>query len=268
MKPGNIKTISVGRKDLYSLSPDDIREENGWNVRVEGDDLDSHIRLLADSIKEIGVLQPITVYMQGGFAFITDGHCRFQAVKLAISEGAEIKSIPVRTEEKTANDADRVLSMLTRNSGRSLSMPEQAEVVRRLLAFGWSSADISKRTGQSRQHLGNLETFLSAPEEVKNLVNAGKVSPTMAITQVRKEGGAAALQTINAAVVTAKTQGKKKATKKHLAKNTINLAVNVIDLAFKQIEEFANSLPEEDCMRAGEIYEACSDLKALCQDGN
>jgi len=241
MKAGSIKSLSVGRKDLFLLAPDDIHEEDGWNVRINGEELETHIRQLADSIKEIGVLQPITVYMNEGKAVITDGHCRLQAVKLAITEGAEIKSIPVRTEEKHSNDADRVLSMLTRNSGKSLSMPEQAEVVKRLLSFGWTAAEISRKTGYSRQHTGNLVAYLSAPSEVHSLVNNGQVSPTMAIAQVKKEG-AGALKTINAAVQVANNQGKSKATAKHVVVNACAIHGHIVKHAFKIIRDHAAEL--------------------------
>ena len=62
MKKGNIKKIAVGRKDLYMLAPCSIAIDEGWNVRQDTEDLKSHIRQLADSIKEIGVQLPLTVY--------------------------------------------------------------------------------------------------------------------------------------------------------------------------------------------------------------
>lgn len=210
-----LKDLAEGTKDLFMLDPRIIQKKPGWNVRLAGPDLDAHIRQLADSIKEIGVQEPVTVYLEGETPYLTNGHCRLDAVMLAIGEGAEIKSIPARSEERYANDADRVLSMLTRNSGKPLSTIEQAEVVKRLLAFGWSESEVAKKTGISITHVSNMIRLLSAPQEVRTLVQEGKVSATLA-NDALKENGDAAGEVLTKAVETAQQAGKKRATKKHV----------------------------------------------------
>lgn len=252
MKTGSIKKLSIGRKDLFLLSPDVIHEDPNWNVRQENDGLKDHIRQLADSIKEIGVQQPLTVRMDGLKAKVTDGFCRMAAVRLAIKEGAEIKSVPVRTEERYSNEADHTLSMWVRNSGRQLTLPEQAEVVRRLLSFNWTEAEISRKTGSSRQHINNLVCFLSSPVEVQDMVKSGEVSATAAVNQVRKEGEAAA-GTLKRAVVKANDEGKKRATARHMGKKDL----------IRPIENFAGKLPESEIDRAEEILELCKKLRGL-----
>lgn len=217
----SLRQLSSCRQDLFMLNPDLISEEEGWNVRVECEDLDTHIRQLADSIKEIGVQQPLTVYMKGEEAVATDGHCRLRAVRLARSEGADIQTVPVRAEARYANDADRVLSLLTRNSGRPLSIPEQADVVKKLLNFGWKEAEIAKKIGVSRQHIYSVVKFVSMPEEMKKLVNTGKVSPTVAIDQFAQDSENCVKNIKDAS----DRIGKKKVTKKHLAGKTYSIKV-------------------------------------------
>lgn len=246
-KKGGIKQLSLGRKDLFLISPNDIQEQPGWNVREENEALQEHVRGLADSIKELGVLQPLTVYMDNNVPIVTDGHCRLLAVKLAIKEGAEIKAIPVRTEERFSNEADRVLTLLTRNNGKQLAIPEQAEVVRRLLAFNWSESSISRKTGLSKQHIYTLIKYLSSPPEVKDMVKNGEVSATLAISQLRKEG-AAAVNTLKDGLKKAKRQGKKKATAKDLTKKKRPSITQISQDQIKQTQEqldFARKLLEE-----------------------
>ena len=255
-KTGSIKKISVGRKDLFLLAPEDIHEESGWNVRNDNDGLQDHIRMLADSIKEIGVLQPLTVFMDGDKATVTDGHCRLLAVRLAITEGAEIKSIPVRTEERFCNEADRVLSMLTRNSGRALTIPEQAEVVKRLLCFNWTEAEIARKTGTSRQHVNTLVKFLASPSEIQEMVKSGQVSATTAVNVVKDEG-AGALDTLKGAVDTAQQSGRKKATGRDIKSKKPKDII-------KPIEDFAGKLPiYEDGDKIEEILKICKRLREL-----
>ena len=256
MAGGSIQKIAAGRKDLFLLDPMIIMEDPGWNVRVESEGLKQHIRELADSIKEIGVQQPLTVFMVGGSPVVTDGHCRLLAVKLAISEGAEIKSIPVRNEERHSNEADRVLSMLTRNNGRPLSIPEQAEVVKRLLQFNWKEADISKKTGSSRQHVGNLIIYMSSSIEIQSMVNRGEVSATMAVEQIKQDGDGAE-KTLKAAVKTANNQGRKKATKKHVDSKPKDI--------IRPIENYAGKLPEIYLDKSSEILTICKRLRELME---
>lgn len=215
--------ICVGVKDLYSLDPRLITEKPGFNVRVENEELTAHIEQLATSIAEIGVQQPLTVYMDGDNAIITDGHCRLAATMLAISRGADIKSVPVRVEERYSNEADRTLSLLSRNSGKPLTVLEQSSVVKRLLAFGWSESDVRKKTGYSTTHIKNLIELSAAPTVIQYMVGKGQVSATQAVKTVKKDGDKAA-EKLQSAVKTAAATGKKKASAKHIEpKSTVTI---------------------------------------------
>ena len=237
-----LKDIANGVKDLYMLSPGIIIEEPGWNVRQDGPDLDAHIRQLADSIKENGVKEPLTVYMRGDSPVLTNGHCRLMAVRLAISEGAEIISIPCRVEERTANDADRVLSMITRNSGKPLTSLEQSAVITRLMAFGWSASQIASKCGFSVSHVNDLVALAGAPVAVTQMVAAGDVSATTAVKVIRKhkEKATDVLQEGKVAAVAA---GKTRVTDKHVKTAGINWKVDGPRLLQSAIslEQAANS---------------------------
>jgi ParB family chromosome partitioning protein len=187
----SIKQIAEGRKDLFMIDPRLLREEDGWNVRVNTPELQEHIEQLALSIAENGVLEPLTVYWDGETPVVTNGHCRRMATLLAISRGAEIAAVPVRVEERYSNEADRVLSMITRNSGKPLSMLEQAEVVKRLAAFGWDKKKIASKAGKSVQHIENILVLAGSPEELKRQVAQGDVSASNAVSLAKKHGNKA-----------------------------------------------------------------------------
>lgn len=214
-KHKTLRDLSIGRKDIYMLDPSTIKIEPGFNIRNEGPELDAHIRELADSIKEIGVQEPITVFIKDDAPFLSDGHCRLRAVLLAISEGAEIKAIPAMSEDRYSNDADRVLSLIVRNAGKPLTPIETAGVIKRLIAFGWDKAKISAKTGLQRGVIDNHLILCTAPAAVEQMIVEGKVSATTAIKQLR-DNPEQATSILEGAVATANTQGKKKATPKHL----------------------------------------------------
>jgi ParB-like chromosome segregation protein Spo0J len=186
-----LRDLASKRNDLFMIDPRLLKIKEGWNARVPGDELASHVDMLKTSIKEIGVSQPLTIVLEGDDVFVTDGHCRLAAVMLAIAEGTDIKAVPCRPEERYASEADRVLSMITRNSGKALTMLEQSNVVKRLAAFGWDSKQIAGKTGYSGQHIENLLRLSGAPEELKGQVAAGHVSASSAVALLRKHGGGA-----------------------------------------------------------------------------
>lgn len=215
-----IKDLAVGRQDIFKLPPDSIQMDSKWNARVHNDELDAHIEELANSIAEVGVKQPLTVFMKDGEPFLTDGFCRMKAVKLAIKKGAEIEAVPCRLEERHSNEADHVLSMIVRNSGKPLATIEQAEVVKRLLAFEWSIEKIKASTGYSGAHLSTLQALMAAPVAIQNHIKKGNISVNLALDTMKGAGSdEKAVERVEKAVKGAKEIGKRKATKRTANRN-------------------------------------------------
>jgi ParB-like chromosome segregation protein Spo0J len=204
------------------LNPAIITEEPGWNARQEGPELNAHIRQLADSIASVGVQEPVTVYMKGDTVVLTNGHCRLMAVRLAMSEGADIKSIPCRVEDRYSNDADRVLSLITRNSGKPLSPLEQSNVVKRLIAFGWVVSQIASKTGFSVSHVNDLLVLGAAPASVTTMVANGEVSATTAVKTIRKHKDNAPEKLLEGRTA-ATASGSSRVTEKHLKSPTSDI---------------------------------------------
>lgn len=212
-KGTKLKDRAIGRKDLFTLDPDKIVVDPSWNVRVRNEALDDHIKELAVSIADLGVQQPITVYTKGGKEYLTDGFCRLAAVKLARAAGADIKGIPARVEERSSNEADYVLSMFTRNSGKPLLFIEQAHVVKRLMGFGWDKKTIAKKTGKSITHIDNCELAMGSHPDIVKALQCGLVSARLALETIRSKGDAAHIH-IAEHIHKAKESGKKKASKR------------------------------------------------------
>lgn len=217
-KQGGIKDIALGRSDLFRLDPRDIHVKEDWNSREDTPDLFDHIDRLARSIAHEGVKEPLTVWWEDGKAFVSDGHCRLRGTLRAIEEyGADIQSIPVKTEDRYSSEADRLFSQIIRNSGMPLTPYEQAKVFKRLLAYGWAEKDIADKAGLSTNRVGQVLSLMSAPQPVQEMVKSGEVSASLAIKQVQSAAEPQeAVNNLQAAVETAKAAGKKRATAKHL----------------------------------------------------
>jgi len=213
-----IKELSreFGKKDIYRISPNVLKVMQNWNVRQPGQSKDDHVRYLADSIKEVGVKIPLTIRMENDVPYVVDGECRLLGTLLAISEGADIHSIPVMMEDRYASNEDRVMTMLTCNGGKPLTFPEKAEAYKRLIAWGWDESKIAVKSGVTIQAVKMALNFSTLNPELKQMVTDGKVSATLVTQVVAEKGQEAALESISSAASTSGGGGNKKVTKRHL----------------------------------------------------
>lgn len=217
-----ITGLALGRKDILRIAPEHLQIKEGWNCRdVNFDPEDPEDLALAKSIASVGVKQPLTAIWEKGQAVLTDGHRRLSAALWAMQNlGAEIKSIPVQTEDRYASEEDRVLSQIVRNNGKELSPIETGRVYKRLFDLGWTEAQIAEKVGRSPTWVRNLLELSSTPKEVTDLVKAGTISASLAIDALHKAAGdsAAAAQALGEAVERAKAEGKTRATAQHTAR--------------------------------------------------
>lgn len=213
-----IQSMAKGRQDLFKLDPKDINMDPEWNVRIKTPELKEHIATLARSIAEIGMQQPITVRMVDKKPWVTDGFCRMAAVNLAIENGADIQTVPVRVEERYSNEADHTLSLLTRNSGKPLATIEQAFVIKRLLGHGWDKKEIQDKTGFSVTHVNNMLDLLAAPPEIIAMLKHGKVSVRHALKTIKEKGSDKATAALKKDIERSTAAGKNKATSRTAGK--------------------------------------------------
>lgn len=204
------------RSDIFHVPLDRLHVKDGWNVReMDTEDNKTALRELVDSIKAVGVKQPLTGYFENDTVYISDGHRRLAAARIAVAEGTPILTLPVQSEGKGVGEAERVSSMLVRNSGKPLSPFEQSKAMKRLIDFGWSPKQVAELVGKTSSYVNQLLQLQAAPEDVKRMVKAGAVSAAVAVRTSKKAGGVDALKK---AVETAKAAGKKRATPKAIAK--------------------------------------------------
>ena len=218
MKYG-IKNIAQGRSDIFHVDPKILQTKPGWNSRdADHPDNLAHIDTLAQSIASVGVKEPLTVYWEDDAPFVSDGHCRLAAALRAIEVyGADLKTVPVKTEGRFTSEAERVFSQIVRNSGKPLAPLEQARVFKRLVDLGWNEKEIADKSGMSKQRIVDLLELQAAPEDVQALIRDGKVSATLAMQTLRESGVKSAGNVLRKAVERAAAAGKTKATPKHVA---------------------------------------------------
>ena len=150
--------------ELLRRNPDQPRRQF-----IEGD-----INELADSIREVGILQPILVRPAPGSAGdyqIVAGERRWRAAQMA-----GLKTVPILVREL---DDLAVLEIgIIENVQRAdLNPVEEALGYRALIErFGRTQEAVAQTVGKSRSHVANALRLLSLPDEVQALLLSGALS--------------------------------------------------------------------------------------------
>ena len=127
---------------------------------------------LAQSIKEHGVLQPILVrpMIYGGYQIVA-GERRYRASRLA-----GLTEIPAIIRELSDSETMQI-ALIENLQRRDLSPLEEAQGYRKLMdEYGFSQEDVARTVGKSRSAVANTIRLLGLPDEVKELLEQGKIS--------------------------------------------------------------------------------------------
>ncbi len=131
----------------------------------------SELEDLMHSIREHGILQPITVSMVGpGRYEIIAGERRFRAAKML-----GMPTVPVIV--RAADSHHKLLLALIENIQREdLNPLEEARGYSRLAAeFGLTQDQISQKVGKARSTVANMMRLLDLPQEIQDAIAAGAV---------------------------------------------------------------------------------------------
>ena len=127
---------------------------------------------LSESIKQHGIIQPITVrQLPSGYYQIIAGERRWRAARMA-----GLKEVPVNIIE--ADDRLAAELALVENLQRAdLNPVEEAKGFRRLIKeFGLTQEEAAQAVGKSRPAITNSMRLLTLPEEVIELLEGGMLS--------------------------------------------------------------------------------------------
>ena len=129
---------------------------------------------LVDSVKEVGLLQPILVRPVAGQADayeIVAGERRWRA-----AQKAQLHEVPVVV--RTMGDQDALQLGLIENLQRAdLTAVDEALGYRRLSdEFKQTQEDIAKTVGKSRPHVANTVRLLELPGAVQEMIRRGELS--------------------------------------------------------------------------------------------
>ena len=127
---------------------------------------------LADSIRQHGIIQPLTVRkLQSGYYQIIAGERRWRAARMA-----GLRQVPVVVIEADDRKAME-LAMIENLQREDLNPMEEAEGYRTLMEqYGLTQEETSQRVGKSRSAVANALRLLHLSDEVRTRVEEGKLS--------------------------------------------------------------------------------------------
>ncbi len=172
--------------------PNEIhQDENGNTVRIEKISLDlidpnpyqprkefseEELRELADTIREQGLIQPITVRKFNGRYQIVSGERRTRAAKLA-----GLSTIDAYIHDLLSDKQMAEWSLIENIQRVDLNAIEVAKSYEQLINhYGYTHDDLSKSVGKSRSAITNSLRLLKLPEQVQTWIMEGKLSQSAA----------------------------------------------------------------------------------------
>ena len=173
--PGGTSAIqeeSIARTGIIEIPLDRIIPNKNQPRKVFGQE---SLTELADSIREFGIIQPITVRKldAGGQLYeIISGERRYRAAKIL-----EMDAIKCLLSEDVGDLASLEMALIENIQRDNLTSIELAHTFRQLVdEFKLTHEELSKRVGKSRSAITNSLRLLLLPVEVQILIDNEKIS--------------------------------------------------------------------------------------------
>ena len=127
---------------------------------------------LADSIREHGIIQPLTVRkLQSGYYQIIAGERRWRAARMAGLD--QVPAIVIEADDRKAME----LAMIENLQREDLSPMEEAEGYRQLMEqYNLTQEETAQRVGKSRSAVANALRLLNLCPSVRAMVEDGRLT--------------------------------------------------------------------------------------------
>lgn len=160
-------TAASVKGHIIQIPLDRIRPSvNQTRVTFDKDALDE----MAESIKRLGLINPVVVHESSGFYELIAGERRWRAC-----QKLGLKTMPAIVENRS--DEDRLLMTLAENLQREDLTPVEEAQSYELMArrLNLTHEEVGQKIGKSRSHITNLLRILKLPEGVRRHINEGRI---------------------------------------------------------------------------------------------
>jgi ParB family transcriptional regulator, chromosome partitioning protein len=162
-----ISNEPIGEKKLFDIPIDNIYP-NPFQPRKNFQK--DALHQLAESMKEMGVIQPVVVFKREGKYFLVVGERRWRAAQLLKWE-----KIPAIVKEFTDNNimAEALIENIQREELNAIEIAEGIETL--ISQSGEGQQEIADKLGMNRTTVTNFLRLLKLPVKIKEYVSSGKL---------------------------------------------------------------------------------------------
>jgi ParB family chromosome partitioning protein len=161
-------TVIEKRGSALNVAIEDLRPRK-HQPRQKFDE--APLQEMAESIRALGIVQPLVVTREGQGFVIIAGERRWRA-----AQKAGLKEVPVLIREATETQALE-LALVENIQRQDLNPLEEAEAYQRLIGeHGLTQDDLARKVGKDRSTVANALRLLRLPEKVRDLVWEGQLS--------------------------------------------------------------------------------------------
>lgn len=155
MSQGKLAEIEISRIRMNPYQPRKHFDED-------------EIRSLADSIAQVGLIQPILVRLSGDYYEVVAGERRLRACRELGCEAISAVVVDVDPGEQ------QVMAMVENIHRRDLSPVEEAWGLRDILdRTGWGQSELARRLGRSQASVANKLRLLKLEEPIQKMIMEG-----------------------------------------------------------------------------------------------
>ncbi len=149
---------------LQKIEPNRLQPRKSFN--------EEELAALADSIRQHGVIQPLTVrLLDTGYYQIIAGERRWRAARMAGLR--EVPVVIIEADDKKAME----LALIENLQRADLTPIEEARGYQQLIGeYGLTQEQVADRVSKSRPAVANAMRLLSLPDELLSMVEAGKLT--------------------------------------------------------------------------------------------
>ncbi len=171
---GNGRYDSIFWVEVERIKPNPFQPRHSFD--------EAALASLAESIRQYGVLQPLTVTRKEierpGEGIYVEYELIAGERRLRASKLAGLREVPVVI--RTAEDSDRMkleLAIIENLQREDLNPVDRAHAFQRLYSdFGLKHIEIGKRVGKSREYVSNTLRILALPKEMQEALQNNEIS--------------------------------------------------------------------------------------------
>ncbi len=137
---------------------------------------------LANSIKENGLIQPITVYKDFTKYIIVAGERRYRACKQL-----GLKTVPCIITKRTEKEFD-ILAIIENIQRENLSVIEEAKAMKKLLFnYGYTQSELATKLGKNQSTVANKLRLLNLSQPVQEALDNKQITERHARAMLKVE---------------------------------------------------------------------------------